>query len=42
MHLLGDAGAPPQSVAATSGRESLEDRVRLLEERVAALEAKLA
>jgi len=41
MHLLGDAAAPTQSVA-TAGRESLEDRVRLLEERVAALEAKLA
>jgi uncharacterized protein YceH (UPF0502 family) len=41
MHLLGDAAAPTQSAAAAAGRDTMEDRVRMLEERVAALEAKL-
>jgi len=42
MHLLGDAAPPShQPVIRESDRSSLEERVRLLEERLAALEAKL-
>jgi uncharacterized protein YceH (UPF0502 family) len=42
MHLLGDATAPaPQSSSRDMDRDGLEERVRLLEERVSRLEAKL-
>ena len=42
IHLLGDPAAASQTGSAPEGRESLEERVRMLEERVIALEAKLA
>ena len=42
MHLLGDASAPTQQPSSKEiDRDSLEERVRMLEERVSQLEAKL-
>jgi uncharacterized protein YceH (UPF0502 family) len=43
MHLLGDASAPAQQASSKEiDRDALEERVRLLEERVSQLEARLA